>query len=86
MIRTKFLVEGYDRRSNKAIKGIDEMINDFIDENQHIEIIDIKYQSNVSTEGYFYGYDTSALIIYREPEKYISRLGIEFGEEDDEQR
>ena len=35
MIRIKFLVEEYDRRSNKAIKGIDEMINDFIDENPH---------------------------------------------------
>lgn len=86
MIRTKFLVEEYDGRSGKTIKGIDELINDFIDENPRIEIIDIKYQSNMSTEGFYYGYHTSALIIYREPEKYISRLGIEFGEEDDEQR
>lgn len=79
MIRTKFLVEKYDGRSTKAIKGIDELINDFIDENPKIEIMDIKYQSNISAIGFLYGYDTSALIIYRQPEK--SRLGIEFGEE-----
>ena len=66
MIRTKFLVEKYERRSNKAVKGIDELINDFIDETPCIEIVDIKYQSNVSTENHFYGYDTSALIIYKE--------------------
>lgn len=66
MIRTKHLVEGYKRRTNEAIKGIDELINDFIDENPRIEIIDIKYQSNTSTEGHFYGHDTSALIIYKE--------------------
>lgn len=66
MIRTKFLVEEYERRANKVVKGIDELINDFIDENPRIEIIDIKYQTNVSTENHFYGHDTSALIIYRE--------------------
>lgn len=69
MIRTKFLVEKYDRRSTKAVKGIDELINDFIDENPKIEIMDIKYQSNISAVGFLYGYDTSALIIYKETTK-----------------
>ena len=69
MIRTKFLVEKYERRNNKTIKGIDELINDFIDENPRIEIIDIKFQTNTSTEGHFYGHDTSALIVYKESTK-----------------
>lgn len=87
MIRTKYLRERTDTFNHLEI---DELINNFLAENPNIEIIDIKYQSNVALAIYEYdfrkAYDTSALIIYREPEKYISRLGIEFGEEDDEQR
>lgn len=51
-------------------KDIDELINEFIEENPQIEIIDIKYQSNISAMAdsgvsatY---YHTSALIIYKE--------------------
>ena len=63
MIRVKGLVEKYNYKPHKAI---DELINDFLEENPNIELIDIKYQSSASTESATYGYDTSALIIYRE--------------------
>lgn len=87
MIRTKYLVTSQNIFDTEEI---DDLINYFLEENPQIEIIDIKYQSNISAVAdsgvsatYF---NNSALIIYREPEKYISRLGIEFGGEDDEQR
>lgn len=85
MIRTKHLVTSQNMFNPE---DIDDLINCFLEENPRIELIDIKYQSNISavanggvSDTYF---NNSALIIYREPEKYISRLGIEFGEEDDE--
>lgn len=85
MIRTKYLVTSQNMFDPE---DIDDLINCFLEENPRIELIDIKYQSNISAVAdngisatYF---NNSALIIYREPEKYISRLGIEFGEEDDE--
>lgn len=85
MIRTKYLVTSQNMFDPE---DIDDLINCFLEENPRIELIDIKYQSNISavanggvSDTYF---NNSALIIYREPEKYISRLGIEFGEEDDE--
>lgn len=80
MIKTVFL--SCDYPSDEAI---DDQINSWLAENPDIKLIDIKFQSNVSAvadsgvSGEYW--HTSALIIYREPEK--SRLGIEFGEEDD---
>lgn len=80
MIKTVFL--SCDYPSDEAI---DDQINSWFEENPDIELIDIKFQSNVSAvadSGVSAEYwHSSALIIYREPEK--SRLGIEFGEEDD---
>ena len=80
MIKTVFL--SYDYPGDKKI---DDKINSWFTENPDVELIDIKFQSNVSAvadSGVSAEYwHTSALIIYREPEK--SRLGIEFGEEDD---
>lgn len=70
MIRTKYL------RENASTFGhleIDELINNFLAENPNIEIIDIKYQSNVALAIYEYDfrrtYDTSVLIIYKESTK-----------------
>lgn len=67
MIRTKYLREETDNLNHP---GIDKLINDFLAKNPNIEIIDIKYQSNVAVSIYEYGfcrtYDTSALIIYKE--------------------
>lgn len=67
MIRTKLLDVKYGFTN---YKDIDELINEFIEENPQIEIIDIKYQSNISAVAdsgvsatY---YHTSALIIYKE--------------------
>lgn len=67
MIRTKYLVT---RKSRLYIEEIDELINCFLEENPSIELIDIKYQSNISAVSnggvrgtYFYN---SALIIYKE--------------------
>ncbi|HEQ9463597.1 TPA: sporulation protein Cse60 [Streptococcus pyogenes] len=80
MIRTVFLSCNYPHHD-----PIDKQINDWLAENSNVELIDIKFQSNVSAvadsgvSGEYW--HTSALVIYREPEK--SRLGIEFGEEDD---
>ncbi|AZF91935.1 hypothetical protein PQE98_gp40 [Streptococcus phage CHPC952] len=69
MIRTKYLVT---RRSRLYIEEIDELINCFLEENPSIELIDIKYQSNISavSDGgvsttYF---NNSALVIYKEVE------------------
>ncbi|MCE2160243.1 sporulation protein Cse60 [Streptococcus thermophilus] len=69
MIRTKYLVT---RISRLYIEEIDELINRFFEENPSIELIDIKYQSNISavsnggvSDTYFYN---SALIIYKEDE------------------
>ena len=70
MIRTKWLEVEY-KFSN--YQEIDDLINGFIEENPQIEIIDIKYQSNISAVAdsgvsatY---YHTSALIIYKESTK-----------------
>jgi hypothetical protein len=67
MIRTKYLEVGYGSLE------IDDLINGFLKENPDIELIDIKYQSNVSAVAdsgvsaeY---YHTSALIIYKESTK-----------------
>ena len=70
MIRTKWLEVEYGITNYQEI---DDLINGFIKENPQIEIIDIKYQSNVSAVAdsgvsatY---YHTSALIIYKESTK-----------------
>lgn len=69
MIKTKYLVTS---QSFLDAKEIDDLINDFLEENSDIEVIDIKYQSNVSAvvdsgvSGTYY--NNSALIIYREKE------------------
>ena len=80
MIKTVFLSSDYPSDG-----AIDVQINSWLAENPGIKLIDIKFQSNVSAvadSGVSAEYwHSSALIIYREPEK--PRLGIEFGEEDD---
>ena len=70
MIRTKWLEVEYGFTNYQEI---DDLINSFIEDNPQIEIIDIKYQSNVSSVAdsgvsatY---YHTSALIIYKESTK-----------------
>lgn len=70
MIRTKWLEVEYGFTNYQEI---DDLINGFIEENPDIELIDIKYQSNVSAVAdsgvsaeY---YHTSALIIYKENTK-----------------
>lgn len=69
MIKTKYLVTS---QSFDVFEEIDDLINDFLEENPNIEVIDIKYQSNVSAvaDGGVSGtyYNNSALIIYREKE------------------
>lgn len=79
MIRTKFLFCNHPLH-----EPIDKQINGWLTKNPDIELIDIKFQSNVSVvadSGVSAEYwHTSALIIYKEPEK--SRLGIQFGEEE----
>lgn len=70
MIRTKLLEVEYGFID---YQNIDDLINGFIEENPQIEIIDIKYQSNVSSvadSGVSAAYyHTSALIIYKENAK-----------------
>lgn len=70
MIKTKYLVTS---QSFLDTKEIDDLINDFLEENTDIEVIDIKYQSNISAvvDGGVSGtyYNNSALIIYKEGEK-----------------
>lgn len=70
MIKTKYLVTS---QSFLDTKEIDDLINDFLEENPSIEVIDIKYQSNVSAvaDGGVSGtyYNNSALIIYKEGRK-----------------
>lgn len=70
MIKTKYLVTS---QSIFDFEDIDGLINDFLEKNQDIEIIDIKYQSNISAVAdsgisatYF---NNSALIIYKENTK-----------------
>jgi hypothetical protein len=70
MIKTKYLVTNQDFLDPEEI---DDLINDFFEENPNIEVIDIKYQSNISAVAdsgvsatY---YNNSALIIYKEVEK-----------------
>lgn len=64
MIKTKFLEETSYLDDHYRI---DEFINNFIQENPHIEIIDIKFQSNMSyvQETDATMYHTSALIVYK---------------------
>jgi hypothetical protein len=70
MVRTKYLEvsQGLDN-----FEEIDELINDFIKCHPEIEIIDIKFQSNVSAVADNYVsaeyYHTSALIIYKENQR-----------------
>nr|DAZ32995.1 MAG TPA: Sporulation protein Cse60 [Caudoviricetes sp.] len=71
MIKTKYLVTEQDFFTNT--KEIDDLINGFFKENPDIELIDIKYQSNISAVAdsgisatYF---NNSALIIYKENTK-----------------
>lgn len=70
MIKTKYLVTS---QSFDDTEEIDDLINDFLEENPSIEVIDIKYQSNVSAvaDGGVSGtyYNNSALIIYKEGRK-----------------
>lgn len=70
MIKTKYLVTSQNFLDQEEI---DDLINDFLEENPSIEVIDIKYQSNVSAvaDGGVSGtyYNNSALIIYKEGEK-----------------
>lgn len=70
MIKTKYLVTS---QSFLDTEEIDELINDFLEENPDIEVIDIKYQSNISAvaDGGVSGtyYNNSALIIYKESTK-----------------
>lgn len=70
MIKTKYLVTSQNFLDTEEI---DDLINDFLEENPDIKLIDIKYQSNISAvaDGGVSGtyYDTSALIIYKEGEK-----------------
>lgn len=70
MIKTKYLVTS---QSKFDFEYIDDLINDFLEENPSIEVIDIKYQSNVSAvaDGGVSAtyYNDSALIIYKEEEK-----------------
>lgn len=70
MLKTKYLVTS---QSFLDTEEIDELINDFLEENPDIEVIDIKYQSNISAVAdsgvsatYF---NNSALIIYKESTK-----------------
>ena len=72
-------IENYDKKlidvklTVDREEEIDDLINGFLEENQNIEIIDIKYQSNISAVAdsgisatYF---NNSALIIYKENAK-----------------
>lgn len=70
MLKTKYLVTS---QSFLDTEEIDELINDFLEENPDIEVIDIKYQSNISAVAdsgvsatYF---NNSALIIYKDSTK-----------------
>lgn len=69
MIKTKYLVTSQNFLDTEEI---DELINEFLEENPNIEVIDIKYQSNISAvaDGGVSGtyYNNSALIIYKEKE------------------
>lgn len=63
-IKTKFLAS-----HRHGLNDIDDLINNFLEENPEIEIIDIKFQSNVSAvaddgiSGTYY--NDAALIIYK---------------------
>lgn len=69
MIKTKYLVTSQNFLDTGEI---DDLINNFFEENPDIELIDIKYQSNVSAvvDGGISGtyYNNSALVIYKEKE------------------
>ena len=64
-IRTQFLTS-----HRHGLNDIGDLINGFLEENPDIEVIDIKFQSNVSAVA-DYGvsgtyYNDSALVIYKE--------------------
>lgn len=66
-IKTKFLETDRDTLFDQVLQiqiNIDDLINEFLEENTDLEVIDIKYQSNVSNGNY----NDSALIIYKEVE------------------
>lgn len=69
MIKTKYLVTSQNFLDTEEI---DDLINNFFEENPDIELIDIKYQSNVPAvvDGGISGtyYNNSALVIYKEKE------------------
>lgn len=69
MIKTKYLVTSQNFLDTEEI---DDLINNFFEENPDIELIDIKYQSNVSAvvDGGISGtyYNNSALVICKEKE------------------
>ncbi|MTB36482.1 sporulation protein Cse60 [Streptococcus uberis] len=82
MIETKYLEVEYGFTNYQEI---DELINAFIQENQQIEVLDIKFQSNksaVADSGVSAEYlHTSALIIYKTPpqnQTAISSKGMGF--------
>ena len=72
-IKTKFLETNRHAPFAKHLEieiDIDDLINGFLEENPDIEVIDIKFQSNVSAVA-DYGvsgtyYNDSALVIYKE--------------------
>ena len=64
-IKTKFLETNRHAHFAEHLVveiDIDDLINDFLEENPDIEVIDIKFQSNVSDGKY----NDSALIMYKE--------------------
>lgn len=67
MIKTKYLVTSQIFLDPEEI---DDLINDFFEENPDIELIDIKYQSNISAVADSGGsatcFNNSALIVYKE--------------------
>ena len=81
MIRTKFLFCNHPLH-----EPIDKQINGWLTKNHDIELIDIKFQSNISAvadSGLSAEYwHTSALIIYKEPEKSSQEQNLEKNKDD----
>ena len=71
-IRTQFLETNRHALFGQVLQiqiDIDDLINEFLEENPDLEVIDIKYQSNVSVVDDATYYNDSALIIYKEVEE-----------------
>ncbi|MCE2227849.1 sporulation protein Cse60 [Streptococcus thermophilus] len=71
-IKTRFLETDRHALFGQVLQiqtDIDDLINGFLGENPDIEVIDIKYQSNVSVVDDATYYNDSALIIYKEEEE-----------------